>query len=183
MARAPWSALAGFLLPAVFVSAAYAQKPLTWEEVRELFRANNPSLQAGRTFIEENRANEITAGLRPNPQLDIVEDEFHIFHPNPLRPFANSQLTHSVSQLFERRDKRHLRVRSAELATNMSASDNQDLERNLIFNLRDAFVRVLQSKSILELASDNIQYYDRVIQVNRDRYKAGDISRSDLQRV
>jgi cobalt-zinc-cadmium efflux system outer membrane protein len=183
MARPYRSALGGLLLLTVFGAEANAQKPLTWEEVRELFRANNPSLQAGQTFIQEGRANEVTAGLRPNPQLDIVEDQFHVFNPNPLSPFQNSQLTHSVTQLLERRNKRPLRVRSAELATAISVTDSQDLERNLIFNLRDAFVRVLQFKSILQLAGDNLRYYTRVIDVNRERYKAGDISRSDLQRV
>lgn len=183
MARPSWRALAVLLAPVVFAVAAYAQKPLTWQEVREQFRANNPSLQAGQTFIQENRANEVTAGLRPNPQLSIVEDQLHVLHPNPLQPFQNAQLTHSLTELWERQHKRQLRVASAELATAISTTDIQDLERNLIFNLRDAFIRVLQSKSILELATDNLRYYDKVIDVNLQRFQAGDISRSDLQRV
>ncbi|HZT30408.1 MAG TPA: TolC family protein [Bryobacteraceae bacterium] len=183
MARPSRRALSSVLLPVAFTAVAHAQKPLTWEDVREQFRANNPSLQAGQTFVQENRANEVTAGLRPNPQLSIIEDEFHVWNPNPLQPFQNAQLTHTVTQLWERQHKRQLRVASAELATAVSAADAQDLERNLLFALRDAFIRVLQAKSIQQLAGDNLAYYDKVIEVNRQRYQAGDISRSDLERV
>src|SRR5262249_41370806 len=61
--------------------------------------------------------------------------------------------------------------------------DAQDLERTLLFNLRDAFNRVLAAKSVLQLAKDNLSYYDRVIEVNTARYTAGDIAKIDLQRV
>ena len=69
----------------------YAQKPLSWEEVRERFRVNNPSLMAGATFVEENRANEITAGLRPNPQLNFTADQWKLFSGDPYRPLGAAQ--------------------------------------------------------------------------------------------
>jgi outer membrane protein, heavy metal efflux system len=53
----------------------------------------------------------------------------------------------------------------------------------LQFNLRDTFVRMLQAKSILELANENLGYYDRVIEVNRRRFEAGDLSRADFDRI
>jgi cobalt-zinc-cadmium efflux system outer membrane protein len=183
MRRRSWRTLAYLLIPAGLCSTALAQKPLTWEEVRERFQNNNPNLLAARTLIEENRANEVTAGLRPNPQVSIIEDQFHIFRPNPLAPFQNSQLTHDVTQLWERRHKRELRASSAHLATDISTTDRADLERQLTFNLRDAFIRTLQGKSVVELAEQNLKYYDHVIDVNRERFKAGDISRADLVRV
>src|SRR5262249_41231707 len=85
--------------------------------------------------------------------------------------------------LFERRNKRGLRVESSRLATTASRTDQQDLERTLLFNLRDAFDRVLQGKSVLELARANSQYYDNVIDLNAQRLQAGDISKLDFQRV
>ena len=89
----------------------------------------------------------------------------------------------TVTQLIERQGKRHLRYQSAQLATRLAQSDNEDLQRNLLFNLRDAFIRLLAADSILQLANDNLTYYDKVIGVNRERYKAGDIAKIDLQRV
>ena len=169
------------LLP-VFCTPMFAQQPLTFEQIVQRFLANNPSLLAGQLSVQESQANEITAGLRPNPQVSFVSDQFQIAG-SPFRPFSTSQIIPSVSQLFERRNKRELRVESSRLATAMVRSDQDDLERNLLFNLRDAFNRVLLGKSVVELARENLEYYENVIAVNRERYNAGDISKIDFQRV
>lgn len=183
MARRHLRLLAYIFVPVGLSSLAAAQTTLTWDQVRERFRQNNPNLLAGRTSVEQSKANEVTAGLRPNPQLSFVADEFRVIHPNPLQPFQNSQITPVVSQLWERGHKRELRVASARLATSMAGTDVADLERQMTFTLRDAFIRTLQAKSILELAKENLDYYDHVIALNRERYKAGDIARVDLERV
>jgi cobalt-zinc-cadmium efflux system outer membrane protein len=182
MRRRIWRALGLPLLILGGSSISFAQA-LNWEQVHERFLANNPNVLASRIFIREAQANEITAGLRPNPQLGVVLDQFHVFNANPLQPFNNAQWTPTVTQLFERRHKRELRVDSARLGTTGASSDELDLERQLTFNLRTAFVQTLQAKSILELAGDNLNYYDEVIRVNAERLKAGDISQSDFDRI
>jgi len=57
------------------------------------------------------------------------------------------------------------------------------LERTLIFALRSAFVSTLQAKAVLQLAKDNLAYYDHVLDISRTRYKAGDIAQIDLDRL
>ena len=184
MRRQKWRALVYLIFPSVFSGLCAAQsRPLTWNEVRERFRANNPNLLAAGTAVESTRANEVTAGLRPNPTFSLVADEFRIFHPNPLQPFQNTQITPVLSQLFERGHKRQLRVESARLATRIAFTDQADLERNLTFNLRDAFNRTLQAKALVALAEDNLGYYDQVLDVNRQRLRAGDIAKVDFQRL
>ena len=156
---------------------------LDWPQVLERFRQNNPGLSAGELNVRENQANEVTAGLRPNPTFTSTEDQNNFFSTSPYRPFAAIQWTQSLSQQIERQHKRQLRVDSARLATQQSKTDQSDLERNLVFALRDAFTRVLQGKAVLEVAEDNLTYYDKVVNVNRDRQKAGDIAKVDLTRV
>lgn len=166
--------------------ALLAQLPpetFDWPQLLERFRQNNPGLSAGELNVRENQASEVTAGLRPNPTLTSTEDQNNFFSTRPYRPFGAIQWTQSLSQLVERQHKRQLRVDSARLATKQSTTDQADLERNLIFALRDAYVRVLQGKAILEVAEENIKSYDKVVSVNRDRQKAGDIARVDLTRV
>jgi len=41
----------------------------------------------------------------------------------------------------------------------------------------------MQAKAILEVARENLAYYDRVLSVGRDRLSAGDISKVDMQRL
>jgi cobalt-zinc-cadmium efflux system outer membrane protein len=176
--------LARGLLLIVFAlgSRSWAQEPWTWKKVRERFETNNPTLRAGRLQVDEAKADEVTANLRPNPQLSVVLDQFTVFNPSVLSA-NNAQWTPTVTQLIERQSKRHLRYQSAELAAQSAQSDTQDLERSLLFNLRDAFVRLLAAKSVLQLSTDNLSYYDKVIEVNRERFKAGDISNIDFERV
>src|SRR5271166_3402223 len=53
---------------------ASAQQALTWEQVRLRFEQNNPTLLADKLSIDESKAQEITAFLRPNPQFTITVD-------------------------------------------------------------------------------------------------------------
>lgn len=161
----------------------FAQQALTWRETQDKFRVNNPTLLAGQVTIGESRADEITANLRPNPNLSFGLDQLTPFGQNPYRPFAQSYISWSVDYLHERERKRELRLASAEKATAISISAQSDLERSLMFNLRDAFVRVLLAKAVRQVARENLEYDDKEIAISRERHKAGDISQVDLQRV
>ncbi|HEY6307592.1 MAG TPA: hypothetical protein VI488_14160, partial [Candidatus Angelobacter sp.] len=66
---------ARFCLAAVFVGSAFAQKTFTWQEIRDKFEMANPTLRAGQIGIDESRAAEITAYLRPNPSLGLIADQ------------------------------------------------------------------------------------------------------------
>ena len=180
MLRHYWRALAGFLL---VVTAVPAQTGLTWEQVRERFRANNPNLAAGRVGIDQSKAQEITAYLRPNPDATLTLDQIDPFSINPYRPLGNTLPLVSGSYLHEREHKRELRRDSARDATAIASSQLEDQERTLLFNLRSAFVSILHAKEILRVAQDNLAYYDRVLEVNRTRQQAGDISEVDLGRL
>ncbi len=161
----------------------FAQQVLTWRETQDKFRANNPTLLAGKVTIDESRADEITADLRPNPDVSLGWDQLTPFNGNPYRPFAQSYLFWSLSYLHEREHKRELRLASAEKATAISISAQSDLERTLMFNLRDAFVRVMQAKAVRGVARENLEYYDKEIAIGKDRLNAGDISLVDFQRL
>src|SRR5579863_8878435 len=76
-----------FLL-SVSVNDLRAQQPFSWEQVRDKFKQTNPTLLADQVNIDESRAEEITAFLRPNPDLSFGLDQFTVFRtPNtPYRP-------------------------------------------------------------------------------------------------
>ena len=158
-----------------------AQQAFTWPEIREKFEKGNPTLLAGRIGIDESRAQEITAFLRPNPTLTASVDQLHPWSPS--QAWVDTLPIVSLSYLFERRHKRQLRLESAQKGTAIAISQLADEQRDLLFTLRGAFVQVLEQKAILGLARDNLSYYDRVLQVSNDRFKAGDIARIDLDRL
>ncbi len=65
----------------------------------------------------------------------------------------------------------------------IASSTYEDQERNLLFNLRNAFVQVLQAKAVQENARQNLAYWDNELEVNRTRYRAGDLAQVDLNRL
>jgi len=73
----------GLLVVVVSRSSGFAQKALTWQEVRDKFETANPTLRAGQIGIDESRAQEITANLRPNPTLTILADQIDPFSGGP----------------------------------------------------------------------------------------------------
>lgn len=160
-----------------------AQQAYTWQQIRDRFEMKNPTLRAGELGIAEARADEITAYLRPNPTFSVTADQIEPFPATPYQPLASLLQTESFSYLHERQGKRELRRESAQKGTAITMSQQADQERTLLFTLRNAFVQTLQAKAILELARQNLTYYDQVISINRDRYSAGDIAQVDLQRI
>ena len=163
---------------------AAGQEPWTWEQVRARFEQNNPTLQADKLSIDESRAQEITAFLRPNPQFTLSVDGTQIAPQKGVwRPFAGTFESPGISYLHERQHKRELRQKSAKKGTLIAEASHADMERTMLFNLRSAFVSALQAKGVLQLAKDNLVYYDRVLDISRDRYTAGDIAQIDLDRL
>jgi cobalt-zinc-cadmium efflux system outer membrane protein len=168
-----------------------AQTAFTWQQIKDKFEATNPTLKAAQLNIDESKAAEITANLRPNPDVTGSVDQINLFSTQPspsgvgngYRPFAFAFPSGSVSYLHERQHKRELRLESAKKSTDIAASTYQDEERNLMFNLRTAFVQTLQAKAVLQNAKENLEYWDRELTVNRTRFKAGDLAQVDLDRL
>src|SRR5262245_23698992 len=189
--RRLWRSCSGIWIATCLAGGLFGQKTLTWEETKREFRAANPTLRAGQIGIGEFKAQERTAYLRPNPEFTALADQINPFTNNPCgndevdcyRPFALTLPLVSVSYLHERRHKRELRLASAQQATAIAVSEQSDLERNLLFNLRTHFINTLQAKAVLSLARESLAYYDKVLTVSRDRFKAGDIAQVDLDRL
>lgn len=161
-----------------------AQQALRWDEVKSRFEAVNPTLKADALNVDEAHALETTAFLRPNPQFTLSQDGTQIAPNHGIwQPFAGTYVVPTLSYLHERDHKRELRLESAQAGTRVASSQHEDLKRNLEFVLRTAFNNTLQAKAILELAKTDIEYYDRVIQIGRDRFQAGDIAQIDLDRI
>jgi cobalt-zinc-cadmium efflux system outer membrane protein len=174
------------VLPSALVSA---QQALTWDQVKAKFEAANPTLKANELGVDEMKAAEITAFLRPNPQVGLYSDGLQIapHTTNGLGthwlPLTGTQLVPSINYLHERQHKRELRLQSAKEGTQIAGSQHQDLERNLLFDLRTMFVQTLEAKAVLDLAKADLAYYDNIIKISRDRFRAGDIAKIDLDRI
>jgi outer membrane protein, heavy metal efflux system len=163
-----------------------ARVTITLDRAVELALANNPTLKAARTQIDQSRAQEITAGLRPNPTLSGDSQFLPIFNPSQFTTDTLDTLTQfdvGAGYLFERGRKRQWRLRAARDATVVTRSQVADAERTLKFNVAQQFINVLLAKSNLAFAEQGLSSFQQTVDISRERYRAGDISESDLLKI
>jgi cobalt-zinc-cadmium efflux system outer membrane protein len=172
------------VLAGIPIATLSAQSAFTWEQIKDKFESANPTLKAAQLNIDESRAAEITAYLRPNPDFTLSADGTQLTrYEGVYRPFAGTQISPAVSYLHEREHKRELRRDQAKESTAVTESTYKDQERGLVFTLRSAFVQTLQAKAVLQNAQENLAYWDRELGVERTRLKAGDLAEVDLDRL
>jgi len=182
--RIAFSRVCAFGMASFLTLAAHAQQPLTWDQVKAKFEASNPAMKADADNVDEMKAEEITAFLRPNPQFTLAADGTQAApHDGVWTPFKGTTEQPNFSYLHERDHKRELRLESAQEGTRITESQHEDLDRNMIFALRAAFVGTLQAKFILDLARADLDYYDKIIDISRASFNAGAIGQIDLDRI
>jgi cobalt-zinc-cadmium efflux system outer membrane protein len=157
--------------------------PLTLREALALMRSRSPVLAAARKRTDATAANEITAGLRPNPVFASANQDFKVFNPSEFDIRRKQEFTDSVLQTIERGHKRSLRVESARATTRVARDAYRDTERQLALAVKTSFTNLLLAKSNLQLAKDNLRDYQQTVHLNEIRLKAGEISRVEFDRI
>jgi outer membrane protein, heavy metal efflux system len=167
-----------------------AQKPgavtISLGEAIRLALQHNHNLLAARTTIEQSKAEETTANLRPNPVLMGDSQFLPIFEPSQFSTDYldnTAQFDLGVSYLFERGKKRQHRLQAAKDQTSQTKAQVADNERTLAFNVASMFINVELAESTLELASADLKSFQDTMDIGEARYKAGDIGFNDLLKL
>ena len=150
---------------------------ITLDEAVRIALQHNHNLMATRTAIEQSRAQEITAGLRPNPVLSGSWQPPSLFAPE-----GASQVGLGLSNDFEL-GKRGRRIRAARDATDVTRSQVGDSERGLAFQVASQFINVQLAESTLELSQQNLKSFQNAVEISEYQYKAGGLSENDYLKV
>jgi cobalt-zinc-cadmium efflux system outer membrane protein len=156
------------------------------DEAIRLALQRNHALQAQRTMILQNQAQEITANLRPNPVISWDSQFFPLFNPSEFNASYlenQAQFDFGIGYLFERGKKRQHRLAAAKDQTAVTRSQVSDDERQLIFNVSQQFVAAVLAKSTLEFAQENLESFRQTVDISEERFKAGDMSQGDLLKI
>ena len=154
--------------------------PLSLAQVLDLAHRSNPTLLAGAQHLSAVRAQEITAGLRQNP-VGIVGGQMVSLGPdNPNGPdFYNA----GIQRLFERGNKRDIRVENARSTTSLTGFQLADQQRQADLAVRLAFSRMLYAQAALGISRENLEGYRKTVSLMKVRLDAGDIDQTDFDRV
>ena len=151
---------------------------LTLKEAVDLSRQRDFEIINARFGADASRADRITAGLLPNPQLNL-NDTFI----NPSAPRVGSQITARIDQPFETFGKRRHRIASAERAAQSSEYRLADVVRQRTLEVKNAFYHILLAQEHLRLARDNADRFRDILRINTLRFEKGDISEAELMKV
>lgn len=167
-------------------SPAGAASRISLDDAIRLALLHNHALQAMRTTIQQSLAEEITANLRPNPTLGLDAQFIPIFQPNKLDADyldQSAQFDAGIGYLFERGKKRQHRLQAAKDQTSVVRSLVTDNERQLVFNVSQQFVDVLLAESTLEFAQQDLDSFQKTVDISKERFRAGDMSEGDFLKI
>jgi outer membrane protein, heavy metal efflux system len=159
---------------------------ISLDEAIRLAIQHNHALLAARTTILQNQALEITANLRPNPTLSWDAQFLPIFQPSKFDADYidnQAQFDFGIGYTFERGKKRQHRLQAAKDQTTVSRSQVADNERTLTFNVGQQFISVVLAQSTIDLAKQDLDSFQKTVDVSQERYKAGDMSEGDLLKI
>ncbi|MGB7353741.1 MAG: TolC family protein [Acidobacteriaceae bacterium] len=159
---------------------AQTPAPMSLQQVLAVARARNPGLLSAEQHVIATKASEITAGLRQNPTFTVSGANTTLPANNPSSPYT---YVGNVSRLFERGQKRRWRLDAATATTSVTRSQYNDQQRQLVLQVKDAFTNMLAAKGALQVAQDNLDSYRRTVDLSKARLDAGDISRTDFERI
>jgi outer membrane protein, heavy metal efflux system len=177
------------------LSAALAQQPassrgpasrVTLEQAIQFALQHNHALEAARSTILQNEAQEITANLRPNPELSWDSQFLPLFDPGQ---FSLSYLNNSaqfdlgIGYTFERGKKRQHRLQAAQDQTTVTRSQVADNQRTLTFNVAQQFVAVLLAESMLNLAQQDLASFQQTVDLSEEQVRAGAIAEGDAIKI
>jgi len=162
---------------------SYAQAPaapVTMQQAVEQALAHNPVLLSAQQNLLSMKGQEVEAGLRANPNFGVTGADITLPANNPSNPYSYSA---QVSRLFERGQKRRWRLDAARATTAQTEAQYHDQIRQTTLQVRENFTNLVLAKAALKLAQDNLSSFRHELQINHDRYDAGDIGKLDYERL
>lgn len=163
-----------------------ASTSITLDDALRLALQHNHALLALRSTILQNQAMETTANLRPNPTLGWDAQFLPLFNPDNFNSDYfnnNAQFDVGLSYLFERGRKRQHRLAAAQDATAVVRSQVSDSERQLVFNVAQQFINVLLAESTLQFAQQDLDSFQKTVDISAARFHAGDMSEGDFLKI
>jgi outer membrane protein, heavy metal efflux system len=153
--------------------------PITMQQAVDFTLAHNPALLSAQQNLLSMKGQEVEAGLRQNPDFSLYGTDLS----NPATSATPYGYSLQLSRLFERGQKRRWRLDSARATTAQTDGQYHDQIRQTTLQVKQSFTNLLLAKATLKLAQDNLRDYRHVLQINHDRYDAGDIGKLDYERL
>jgi outer membrane protein, heavy metal efflux system len=169
------------LIVAPLALGQQATNRLNLQTVIDLYMEKNLDLQAARYRLERTKADQIAARLRPNPGLTVSGDQFAFSGPTPFGRLY--EVSAAYSETIELGGKRQLRESVAEMTVSTAEAQFEDTMRHGLAEVKRLYYDALLARYDVEVASENRQTFEQLVQFNLTRFQEGAIPEGDLIKV
>jgi cobalt-zinc-cadmium efflux system outer membrane protein len=166
------------------VAAQSGARTLTIQSAVNEAVERNLRLMAERANLSVAEAALITARLRPNPVLSTSAENLDWLGTgfDEVNGAGPPEYSVRVDVPFERAHKRELRAAVADEGKQLAEAQFAEAVRRLKLDVTLASIDVLEAKAKLQLAQDNLQALDRLLQLNERRLTSGAIPPLEVAR-
>lgn len=156
----------------ILVFMLQATVGMSFDQLAQIALAQNKSLQAAREQLRQAEARLKQAGLRPNPSLEVSRSTDVLFANE-----GDDGFIVGFSQPFELGGKRQKRIHLAEAEIELAKAEIADAERQLIGQLRTAYLKAAETSARLKFFERGRGLNQQMAQVMTVRLASGDASR------
>jgi cobalt-zinc-cadmium efflux system outer membrane protein len=149
--------------------------------VVDTYVQNNLDLQTARYKLDRAKADQIAARLRPNPALSFTAENLVISGPTPFSRLYEVGAVYT--ETFELGGKRELREKASAATVTAAESQFEDSMRRGIAEVKRLYFDALLARYNVEIAMENRQTFDQLVQFNQTRLQEGAIPEVELIKV
>lgn len=177
------SAMALLLLVQVCTAAPEIAIPsrLSLGDAKTLLLRHNPALLAARLETEVEAGDVVAAEKFSNPRFQVATEGLGT--PGPGSFLNDQEFSILLRQDLLTAGKRAKRTRVESADVEIASMEARNLERLLLFDLKQAYYRVVLAQVNLELAGEILERFKAVVRLNRLQFEKGEISGGELRRV
>jgi len=154
---------------------------LTLQNVVDLYIEKNLDLQAARYRLERTKADQVAARLHPNPGLTVIAENLPFSGPIAFSKLYEVGATYT--ETIELGGKRRLRESVADLTVSMAEAQFEDTMRRGLAEVKRLYYDALLARYNVEVANENRQTFEQLLQFNLIRFQEGAIPEGDLIKV
>jgi cobalt-zinc-cadmium efflux system outer membrane protein len=168
---------------------------LRLDDALRIFRARGFGILIAEASVASAEGVERAASYVPNPQLNVGYGRVLNYPTNgncgpgadPATGCSPNQYTVGLSDNAAIEDslsgKRHLRVKVARSALAAARLNRVDAERTLTFQVKAAYLQVVQARAAYEFTKDVQQSSQHELDLNQERLTGGKINEGDFERI
>ena len=172
---------AAFLLQALLWAIPAQATELSLVEALKRTLVQSPDLQLYPYQQRINDAAAISAGMRPNPELQLELAD--VLGTGDSRTAKNAELTLSLSQLIELGDKRQKRLELTQWQSKLTEQQYQLDKVDALSATMRSFLLVLHQQALLKWTEQKIATEQQALAAVKQRAKAGNVTDADISRL